>query len=59
MGMDRSPVRTGVNQRADGLGSRNYLPSSDQGMGQCSSQPDSEVDHGSISPIGTRMSGIR
>jgi hypothetical protein len=46
--VDRSPIRTGVNKRADGLGRWGHLASSDQRMGQCSSQPNSEVDDGPI-----------
>ncbi len=48
IGVDRSPVRSGVNERAYGLGRRDRPPLSDQRMGQCASQPDSEVDDGSI-----------
>ena len=41
-------VRSGVYERADGLCRRDRLSLSDQRMGQCATQPDSEVDDGSL-----------
>ena len=43
-----APVRSGVDQRADGLRRWDHLPLSDQSMGHRTSHPNSEVDDGSI-----------
>ncbi len=48
VGVDRGAIGPGVYERADGLWRWDRLSLSDQGMGQCASQPDSEIDDGSI-----------